>query len=242
VKITTADLLEVLGVSPEEVRAVKAHAPPKLVTEGAYETRLVEVKRLPYVPGFGGHKKHSACKCTEADEYICGAPHPDAHESREQIERRLKGATIIALREARMSEWLAELFGTGADRDEDYVEPYRRPSRATARRESARRDRPLSDAEWRRALIWIRRQPLRGALVEHRVEIAAQAWIELRRPPAGEKPKNFLDEVRRAWERAVKRIRQENEGAWTMPKPSEFKSTNQKRKALEGEESEICPK
>lgn len=195
--------------------------------------RAPRFQRCPYVPGFGGHRRRWACKCTEADEFICGALHPDAHEAPAQVERRRQAATVVALREARVSTWLAELYGTGAPRfrvDPD-DEPYKRPSEAKAEKTPPkRRTRRLSDAEWRRALIWIGRQRLRGELANRRAEVCSQTWLELRQPPAGSKPTSFLDEVRLAWLRAQMAIRAENETAWVLPNPkTQFHANGQKK-------------
>ena len=178
-------------------------------------------RRLAYVPGFGGHGPRSRrCRCSIADELICGFPHPDARESAAARDRRLQAALVVSLREARVSEWLADLYGTGAEREDDpKPAPYKRPSEAEEKEEPARGARDLSKEEERDALGWMRRQRLRGSLSSQRKEIAAQAWLELRRPPVRSVFRSFTHEVRCAWERAKRAIRAENETTWALPKP-----------------------
>jgi hypothetical protein len=184
------------------------------------------VKRLPYVPGFGGHRRRSECKCTIADELICGASHPDKKEAPADVERRKRSALVVSEREARISSWLADLFGTGAEREEGVLYLYDRPSTAKARAVPDRTDRAMDDSEWRAALAWMRKQPLRGELVKHRSEVASQFWLELRRPPRRESEPN----LRKALERAKKRIRQEHGSSWTVPRPSLVGSDGRKQK------------
>lgn len=193
----------------------------------------MKAKRLDYVPGFGGHLRRAHCKCSEADEYVCGVCHPDKHETQATIERRLRGAQVVAEREARISAWLGDLFGTGAEREElceDPYEPYREPSKATfVEATTPRRDRELSKAEWAVALAWMRKQPLRRAEQEHREELAAQAWIELRTPPVSSTFADFHDELSKAWQRAKWAIRQEQRSARVRVRASAYDASGKKR-------------
>lgn len=115
------------------------------------------------------------------------------------IARRLR-ETIIVLEEERSS--------------------YKRPSRSKPKSSPNREESTISSDERSEALRWIRRQPLRGSLQEHRTEVAAQAWIELHSPPPGSEALPFADKLRRSWERAKRAIRVENQTAWHCPEPS----------------------
>jgi hypothetical protein len=186
-------------------------------------------RRLPYVPGFGGHRRRWVCKCTIADELICGVPHPDKRESPDAIRRRKEGALVTSEREARRSAWLADLYGTGAERSHDLAPPtYKRESEAKLEKVGPpRRKRALSDAEWRTALAWMRRQPLKRTLEKMRQSIAAQTWLELCTPPVRSVFASFADEVRRAWERAVRATRDETEPMWALPKHDPSRKSDQ---------------
>jgi len=204
-----------IGVSPE--RFYLDHRVPSL--EVVFPPRF---QQLPYVPGFGGHFRRAHCKCTVADEFVCGVEHPDRPESDAARERRLQAATVVSLREVRWSAFIGDLYGTGEVRGEPVAEKWKRASRARVNPpDPPRRDRKLTDDEWREALKWIKARPLRGALQPFRKEVAAQTWLELRAPPERAEPvENFAQEVRRAWERAKRIIREQNKTSWACPKPS----------------------
>lgn len=191
------------------------------------------IKRLEYIPGFGGHTRRSHCRCTEADELVCGVCHPDKRETPAKIELRQRGAQVVAEREARISAWLADLYGTGEERGEPGTErpaSWQRPSRALAElAPTSRRERPLSDDEWAKALSWMRKQILRKEERDHREEIAAQAWIELRTPPQELGECTFDEEVSRAWERAKRVLRRERSSVRVRVRSNSFDSTGRKR-------------
>lgn len=161
-------------------------------------TTVLEV--LPYVPGFGGHRRRWQCKCVVTDEAVCGRV-PVLRESERVRETRLRGAVVLAAREARVSAWLAELAG----------HTRRGVSGSLAMRTAPRIDRKLTEEESRAALVWARAQRLNKVSDLHRKDIAAQFWIELRQPPADSRPRNWVEEMSQAWERARWVFRRENQ-------------------------------
>jgi hypothetical protein len=74
-----------------------------------------------------------------------------------------------------------------------------------------RLERPVCAQEWTAALAWSRMQRVNKALERHRKELVAQFWIELRTPPVTGEKLSPEDERNRAWMRACKVVRQENE-------------------------------
>jgi hypothetical protein len=164
----------------------------------------VRIERLPYVPGFGGHRRRWQCKCVVTDEAVGGRV-SEPRESERKREMRLRGATVIGAREARVSAWLAELAGHDTRR----LTPSAEVRRSLSMRTSPRVLRELSDEEWREALRWARKQRLNKVAEMSRQDICAQFWIELRTPPADAKALSDIDARRQAWERARMVIRNE---------------------------------
>jgi hypothetical protein len=163
------------------------------------------VKVFEYVPGFGGHSRRWQCKCVIDDEFVCGRV-PVVRESERRKEMRLRGACVIAAREARISAWLAELAGQSKRKQS------REAKLEVFMRTSARLVRDITDAEWREALNWVRQQKLTTAQALWKKAIAWQFWIELRRPPVDAKPRDWLEERRQAWVRACEVVRADERG------------------------------